>query len=81
MDELTNNFNDLFDNIIKFPLDRKAKIKSRFEIFEIQASIRAKKEKDRKIKAREIHNDKALKSLKLGKYDPKKLNNNENNNS
>lgn len=60
------------DNVIQFPTDRKAKVKTRLE--RRQERFEEKKWKARKaeIKAMAIANDNILKKYNLGKYASKK---------
>jgi len=73
-------FDDLIDNVIDFPQGRKAKIKTKLELADIEFNRLRQKENQRKIDERNKHNDTTLKNMQLGKYNPKKKNNNENNN-
>lgn len=60
------------DNIIQFPTDRKARVKTKFERWQERFEEKKWKARKAEIKAMAIANDNVLKKHQLGKYDPKK---------
>ena len=60
------------DNVIQFPTDRKAKVKTKSERWQERFEEKKWKARKAEIKAMALANDNVLKKYQLGKYNPNK---------